>query len=45
MAIIAAFTLYFFYANRRQRNGKKVIEGTVSLDLMVPHILWIAYNN
>ncbi|KAG6988854.1 hypothetical protein G7Y79_00069g096460 [Physcia stellaris] len=28
MAIIAAFTLYFFYANRRQRKGRKVIEGT-----------------
>lgn len=35
MAIIAAFTLYFFYANRRQRKGKMVIEGTVSLDLQI----------
>ena len=30
MAIVAAFTVYFFYANRKQSKGKKVIEETVS---------------
>lgn len=33
ITIIAAFTLYFFYANKKQRKGKTVLEETVRASL------------
>ena len=33
IAIIAAFTLYFFYANKKQRKGEAVLEETVRTSL------------
>ena len=35
IAIVAAFSVYFFVANRQQSRGKKVIENTVSRRLSV----------
>lgn len=35
MAIVVAFSTHFFYANRKQSKGKKVIENTVSKFLSV----------
>jgi hypothetical protein len=30
IVFVAAFSIYFYYANSRQRIGKKLIEGTVN---------------
>ena len=35
IVFVAAFTMYFYYANSKQRIGKKLIEGTVDLPCFV----------
>ncbi len=44
IVIVAAFSVYFYYANSKQRMGKKLIEGTVdSLHLRSKQLLLTLY--
>ena len=35
IAFVAAFSIYFYYANSKQRFGKILVEGTVNLPYLI----------